>query len=29
MAYLNTTSDKGKGKELTGNIELDYKNSWS
>ena len=25
MAYLNTTSDKGKGKELTGNIELDYK----
>ena len=23
--YLNEASDKGKGKELTGNIELDYK----
>ena len=25
MHYLNEASDKGKGKELTGNIELDYK----
>ncbi|MEL5894910.1 TonB-dependent receptor [Bacteroides sp. GD17] len=25
MSLLNTTSDKGKGKELTGNLELDYK----
>lgn len=25
MAYLGTSSDMGKGKELTGNLELDYK----
>ena len=25
MAILNTASDKGKGKQLTGNLELDYK----
>ena len=25
MSYLGTSSDMGKGKELTGNLELDYK----
>ena len=25
MSLLNTVSDQGKGKELTGNLELDYK----
>jgi len=25
MSYLGTSSDKGKGKELSGNLELDYK----
>ena len=25
VAYLNTTDDHGKGKELSGNLELDYK----
>lgn len=25
VAYLNTSDDQGKGKELSGNLELDYK----